>query len=45
MSNAGAPLVAQQSRIRLPMQEARVESLIQEDPTCRGATKRVRQNS
>ena len=44
MSNIGASLVAQQKRIRLLMQETWVESLIQEDPTCRGATKHVRQN-
>ena len=25
-------------RIRLPMQGTRVQSLVQEDPTCRGAT-------
>ena len=32
-------LVAQWWRIRLPMPETRVQSLVQEDPTCRGATK------
>ena len=26
-------------RIRLPMQGTRVQSLVQEDPTCRGSTK------
>ena len=35
----GASLVAQWLRIRLPMQGTRVRSLVQEDPTCRGATK------
>ena len=32
-------LVAQQLRICLPMQKTRVQSLVQEDSTCRGATK------
>ena len=36
-----ASLVAQWLRIRLPMQETRVRALVQEDPTCRGATKPV----
>ena len=31
-------------RIRLPMQETRVRALVQEDPTCRGATKPMRHN-
>ena len=31
-------------RIRLPMQGTRVQDLVQEDPTCRGATKPVRHN-
>ena len=39
-----ASLVAQWSRIRLPMQETRVQALVQEDPTCCGATKPVRHN-
>ena len=39
-----ASLVAQWFRIRLPMQGTRVLSLVQEDPTCRGATKPVRHN-
>ena len=34
-------LVAQWLRICLPMQGTRVRALIQEDPTCRGATKPV----
>ena len=34
-------LVAQWLRIRLPMQGTRVQALVQEDPTCRGATKPV----
>ena len=32
-------LVAQWLRIRLPMQETRVQAPVREDPTCRGATK------
>ena len=39
-----ASLVAQWLRIRLPMQGTRVWALVQEDPTCRGATKPVRHN-
>ena len=35
----GTSLVAQWLRIRLPMQGTRVQALVQEDPTCRGATK------
>ena len=38
-------LVAQWLRIRLPMQETRVQSLVQEDPTCCRATKPVSHNS
>ena len=37
-------LVAQWLRIRLPMQGTQVRALVQEDPTCRGATKPVRHN-
>ena len=37
-------LVVQWLRIRLPVQGTRVWSLVQEDPTCRGATKPVRHN-
>ena len=40
----GPSLVAQGLRIRLPMQGTRVRALVQEDPTCRGATKPVRHN-
>ena len=40
----GTSLVAQWFRIRLPMQGTRVRALVQEDPTCRGATKPVRHN-
>ena len=40
----GASLVTQWLRICLPMQGARVQALIWEDPTCRGATKPVRHN-
>ena len=38
---SGASLVAQWLRICLPMQATRVRALVQEDPTCRGATKSV----
>ena len=37
-------LVAQWIRIRLPVQGTRVWPLVQEEPTCRGATKPVRHN-
>ena len=40
----GASLVAQWLRIRLPMQETRVQALVWEDPTCRGATKPMHRN-
>ena len=39
-----ASLVAQWFRICLPMQGIRVQALVQEDPTCLGATKPVRHN-
>ena len=39
-----ASLVAQWLRLHLPMQGTRVRALVQEDPTCRGATKPVRHN-
>ena len=39
-----ASLVAQRLRIRLPIQETGLLSLIQEDPTCRGATKPMPHN-
>ena len=38
-STFGVSLVAQW--IRLPVQGTRVQSLVQEDPTCHGATKSV----
>ena len=38
----GTSLQAQWSRIHLPMQGTRVQALVWEDPTCRGATKPVR---
>ena len=41
---AGASLVAQWLRICLSMQATRVQALVREDPTCRGATKPVRHN-
>ena len=37
----GASLVTQWLRIHLPMQGTRVRALVQEDPTCHGATKPV----
>ena len=40
----GTSLVAQWLRIRLPMRRTRVQALVREDPTCRGASKPVRQN-
>ena len=40
----GTSLVAQWLRIHLPMQGTRVRALVQEDPTCRGATKPVCHN-
>ena len=40
----GTSLVAQWLRIHLPMQRTRVRSLVQEDPTCHGATKPMRHN-
>ena len=39
-----ASLVAQWLRIHLPMQETRVQALVWEDPTCRGATKPLHHN-
>ena len=42
--NDGTSLVAQWLRIHLPMQGARVRALVQEAPTCRGATKRLSHN-
>ena len=40
----GTSLVAQWLRIRLPVQGTRVQSLVQEDPACRGATKPMHHN-
>ena len=40
----GTYLVVQWLRIRLPMQQTRVRSLVREDPTCHGATKPVSHN-
>ena len=40
----GASLVAQWLRIRLPVQGTQVQALVQEDPTCHGATKPVCHN-
>ena len=42
--HVGTLLVAQWLRIHLPMQETRVRALVQEEPTCRGATKPVCHN-
>ena len=39
-----ASLVVQWLRIRLSMQGTRVQALVREDPTCRGANKPVRHN-
>ena len=39
-----ASLVVQWLRICLPMQGTRVRALVQEDATCRGATKPLRHN-
>ena len=39
-----ASLVAQWLRIRLSVQGTRVQALVREDPTCRGATKPVCHN-
>ena len=38
-AHVGSSLVAQFIRIHLPVQETQVRALVQEDPTCRGATK------
>ena len=43
-SSLRTSLVAQWLRICLPMQGTRVQALVREDPTCRGATKPVRHN-
>ena len=43
-SRTGTSLVAQWLRVCLPMQGTRVQALVQEDPTCRGATKPVCHN-
>ena len=40
----GASLVVQWLRIHLPVQGTRVQALVREDPTCRGATKPVHHN-
>ena len=37
-------MVAQWLRIRLPMQRTQIRALVQEDPTCRGATKPMSHN-
>ena len=42
--SCGASLVAQWLRICLPMQGTRVQALVWEDPTCRGATTPVSHN-
>ena len=41
---SGASLVAQWLRVCLPMQGTRVRALVQEDPTCHGATGPVSHN-
>ena len=40
----GTSLVTQWLRICLPVQGTRVQSLVQEDPSCCGATKPMRHN-
>ena len=42
--SSGISLVVQGIGIRLPMQGTQLQSLVSEDPTCRGATKPVRHN-
>ncbi|XP_068390777.1 histone H2B type 3-B isoform X2 [Eschrichtius robustus] len=42
--NSGASLLAQWLGIRLPVPGTRVRTLVQEDPTCRGATQPVHHN-
>ena len=42
--NSRASLAAQWLRIHLPMQGTWVQALVQEDPTCRGATKPMSHN-
>ena len=37
-SHQGAFLAVQELRLRLPVQETQVTSLVREDPTCCGAT-------
>ena len=44
VSVLGTSLVAQWLRVRLPMQRARVLSLVGEESRCYGATKPVRHN-
>ena len=44
ISHPSASLVAQWLRISLPMQGTQVRALVQEDPTCCGATKPMRHN-
>ena len=41
---AGASLMAQWLKIRLPMQGTRVRAPIRKDPMCQGANKPVRHN-
>ena len=43
-SQRGASLVVQWLRVRLPMQGTRVQALVWEDPTGRGATGPVSHN-
>ena len=44
LQEVSTSLVVQWLRIHLPMQGTRVRTLVQEDPTCRGATKPTRHN-
>ena len=43
-NQTGTSLVVQWLGIRLPMKGTRAQALVQEDPTCCGATKPVRHN-
>ena len=44
LRHSGASLVVQWIRIRLPMQETQVQSLVQKAPACHGVTKPMHYN-
>ena len=44
LRHSGASLVVQWIRIRLPMQETQVRSLVQKAPACHGVTKPMHYN-